>query len=135
MPGFLWRSLRMVEVVVDTDVICSSAALTDGSAGVRFRVRLGAQILGAFAIRYRGRVYAYLNQCAHQGIELDWKEGYFFDMGRHFLICATHGALYHPDTGRCAGGPCRGGALVPLAVVEENNVVRLRADGARLINH
>jgi nitrite reductase/ring-hydroxylating ferredoxin subunit len=119
----------------DINAICSSAVLTDGDKGVRFRVRFGGQILTAFAIRYRGRVYAYLNQCAHQGIELDWKEGYFFDMERRFLICATHGALYHPDTGHCAGGPCRGGALVPLAVAEENNVVRLQADDVRLVNH
>ena len=26
-------------------------------------------------------------------------------------MCATHGAIYEPDTGKCVGGPCRGGAL------------------------
>ena len=133
MPGFVWRSLRLAQVVEHTDVICSSAELTDGGQGVRFRVRLDGQTLAAFAIRYCGRVYAYLNQCAHQGIELDWKEGYFFDMERRFLICATHGALYHPHTGRCAGGPCRGRALVPLAVAEKNNVVLLQAHEVRLV--
>jgi nitrite reductase/ring-hydroxylating ferredoxin subunit len=56
-------------------------------------------------------------------------------MERRLLICATHGALYHPDTGRCAGGPCRGGTLVPLAVVEEDDVVRLQADGVRLVTY
>lgn len=125
----------MAQLVHDADVICSSKVLTDGNKGVRFRVHIDGQILSAFAIRYSGRVYAYLNQCAHQGIELDWKEGYFFDMEQRLLICATHGALYHPDTGRCAGGPCRGGALVPLAVVEEDDVVRLQADGARLATY
>lgn len=133
MRRFVWRSLHVAQVVQDTGVICSSKVLTDGDKGVRFRVRLDGQILAAFAIRYGGRVYAYLNQCAHQGIELDWKDGYFFDMERRLLICATHGALYHPDTGRCAGGPCRGGALVPLAIVEENDVVRLQAAGARVV--
>ena len=135
MPGFLQRRLRLAQVVQHTDVICPSAELTDGGQGVRFRVRLNGQTLAAFAIRYGGCVYAYLNQCAHQGIELDWKEGYFFDMERRLLICATHGALYHPDTGHCAGGPCRGGALVPLSVAEENNAVLLRAAGVQLVTY
>ncbi len=117
----------------NAEVICPSKALTNGDKGVRFRVRLDGQILSAFAIRHGGRVYAYLNQCAHQRIELDWKEGYFFDRERRLLICATHGALYHPDTGRCAGGPCHGGALVPLEVVEKDDVVRLQADDVRLV--
>jgi nitrite reductase/ring-hydroxylating ferredoxin subunit len=116
------------------DVICSSVELGDGGQGVRFRVAIGAQTCSAFAVRYRGRVYAYVNRCAHQGIELDWKEGYFFDSGVEFLICATHGALYHPDSGACAGGPCRGGALVSLAVTEDSEVVRLIADGVQLVD-
>ncbi|REV42115.1 Rieske (2Fe-2S) protein, partial [Mycobacterium tuberculosis] len=35
---------------------------------------------------------------------------------------ATHGAVYRPDTGECAGGPCRGG-LVKIALSEHDGVV------------
>jgi nitrite reductase/ring-hydroxylating ferredoxin subunit len=124
----------MVQVAARTDVICSSAALSDCEEGIRFRIAIGAQTLPAFAIRHRGRVYAYVNRCAHQGVELDWKEGYFFDSDREFLICATHGALYRPDSGMCVGGPCKGGALVSLAVAEDSEVVRLIADGVQLVD-
>ena len=37
-------------------------------------------------------------------------------------LCASHGAAYAPDTGACAGGPCRGG-LVKIALSENNGVV------------
>ena len=48
----------------------------------------------AFAVRFRGRVRAFLNRCGHLPVELDWEEGRFFDASGLYLICATHGALY-----------------------------------------
>ncbi len=114
-------------------VICSSEALKNGGTGARFSIELDGEILPAFVIRYQNRVYAFINQCAHQGVELDWKEGHFFDGDGHFLICATHGAHYHPDSGACAGGPCVGDGLMALAVVEQDGKIQLVDDGARLV--
>jgi nitrite reductase/ring-hydroxylating ferredoxin subunit len=124
----------VVQLAARTGVICASAALSDRKQGIRFRVAIGAQTFPAFAIRYHGRVYAYINRCAHQGVELDWKEGYFFDSDREFLICATHGALYRPDSGTCVAGPCKGGALVSLAVAEDSEGIRLIADDVQLVD-
>jgi nitrite reductase/ring-hydroxylating ferredoxin subunit len=47
---------------------------------------------------------------------LDWVENQFFTEDGRFLICATHGALYEPDTGLCVDGPPCGQMLlrVPL---------------------
>lgn len=108
--------------------ICDSTALVDGGDGVRFTVNRGAGPRSAFAVRYHGRVHAYLNSCTHLGVELDWEPGRFFDRDRRWLMCATHGALYHPATGACAGGPCRGG-LLKLPVIEKNNAVYLAQSG------
>jgi nitrite reductase/ring-hydroxylating ferredoxin subunit len=107
-------------------VICSSAALTDGGEGVRFEVRRGGASHAAFAIRHDGRVHAYLNRCAHVGVELDWLPGCFFDADGMVLICSMHGALYDPATGACLGGPCRGAGLVRVAVEEIGDEVILR---------
>ena len=107
-------------------VVCPSAALVDGGDGVRFEVRRGAAPQAAFAIRHGGRVHAYLNRCAHQGVELDWQAGRFFDAEGMVLICSTHGALYDPETGACLGGPCHGAGLVPVAVDEVDGEVVLR---------
>lgn len=93
---------------------------------MRFEVDLGGRPEAAFAVRYEGRAYAYLNRCAHMPMELDWKLGKFFDAwGRH-LICSTHGATYAPDTGKCLRGPCFEGGLVPVPVEERDGRVILK---------
>lgn len=104
-------------------MICASQDLAEGGRGLRFQLQQGKEALPAFAIRYRGGVYAYVNRCAHLGVELDWIEGEFFDLSGLYLICSTHGALYAPDTGRCLGGPCGGRGLDPLPVEEREGQV------------
>lgn len=108
--------------------VCASADLEDGGKGVRFPVTAGGDDATGFAVRYDNAVYAYLNRCAHVPIELDWNEGEFFESGGLYLMCSTHGALYVPDTGRCAGGPCRGGRLRPIAVFEKEGQVYWQPD-------
>ncbi len=44
------------------------------------------------------RVHAYVNECRHESSELDWERGEFFEPGKLYLVCASHGALYEPDT-------------------------------------
>lgn len=104
-------------------LICASDALVDGGAGVRFEVRRGGGSLPAFAIRFRGSVHAYVNECRHQASELDWNPGEFFDAERLYLICATHGALYEPASGVCVDGPCCGASLAVVAVREHDGGV------------
>ncbi|MEQ1881054.1 MAG: Rieske 2Fe-2S domain-containing protein [Burkholderiales bacterium] len=99
-------------------LICSSDMLAECGPGVRFEVPAANGTQSAFAVRYRGRVQAYLNRCAHVHVELDWPAGEFFDLSRLYLVCKTHGAAYLPDTGVCIGGPCKGARLAKLAVQE-----------------
>ncbi|HTD91631.1 MAG TPA: Rieske 2Fe-2S domain-containing protein [Burkholderiales bacterium] len=99
-------------------VICASAALEEGGKGVRFKVQTADGEAPAFAVRYAGEVYAYLNRCAHVPVEMDWMDGTFFDYSKLYLICATHGATYLPETGVCVMGPCPGKRLTPVAVEE-----------------
>ena len=106
-------------------VICDSAALTDGGRGVRFEAQQHGAATAAFVIRYDGKVYAYLNSCAHIPVELDWMEGEFFDKAGLYLICATHGATYEPETGHCIMGPCKGQHLAALPVEERDGKVYL----------
>jgi nitrite reductase/ring-hydroxylating ferredoxin subunit len=106
-------------------VICDSAALTEGGRGVRFIVQQYGAPAEAFVIRYDGRVYAYFNSCAHIPVELDWMEGEFFDKAGLYLICATHGATYEPDTGHCIMGPCKGQHLITVPVAERDGKVYL----------
>ncbi|MES2186320.1 MAG: Rieske 2Fe-2S domain-containing protein [Pseudomonadota bacterium] len=102
--------------------LCNSRELVQGGPGVPFDVRYAGQTCRAFAVRYEGRVHAYLNRCTHVATELDWEPGRFFDHTGHWLVCLAHGAAYSPATGHCAGGPCRGG-LVKIQLSEADGVV------------
>lgn len=108
--------------------ICDSIAVVEGGKGMRFPVTAGGADAIGFVVRYGGVVYGYLNRCAHVPIELDWSEGEFFDSSGLYLMCATHGAIYSPENGRCEGGPCRGGKLRPIAVTEVNGHIGWRTD-------
>ncbi|AOY01823.1 Rieske 2Fe-2S domain-containing protein [Jeongeupia sp. USM3] len=103
--------------------VCTSADLVDGGLGVRFSIGRDDATRPAFAIRHGGKVYAYENACAHIPVELDYRDGEFFDLSRRYLVCATHGAYYAPETGVCLGGPCAGRRLTAIAVVERDGAV------------
>lgn len=109
----------------DAGVICNSSTLQEGGKGVRFVVQDADGAQPAFAVRYDGQVYAYINRCAHVPVELDWMDGDFFDYSKLYLICATHGAMYLPDSGLCVQGPCPGKRLWPVKVEERNGQVLL----------
>ena len=103
--------------------ICDSESLDEGGKGIRFPVTVDGDDLTAFVVRYGLEPRAYLNRCAHLPMELDWTEGEFFESSGLYLMCATHGALYEPDTGHCAGGPCRGGRLHAINVIERDKKI------------
>lgn len=108
--------------------ICDAAALLEVGRGVRFGVCAFGDAATGFVVRYGGRVYGYLNRCAHVPIELDWAEGEFFESSGLYLMCATHGAIYLPDSGYCAGGPCKGARLRPIAVHEAHGTIYWQPD-------
>ena len=107
--------------------LCNSGDLVEGGLAVPFDVVHAGQTCRAFAIRFEGQVHAYLNRCSHIAMEMDYQPDRFFDDSGQWLLCATHGATYRPDTGECAGGPCRGG-LVRIALSELDGVVRWHTD-------
>lgn len=102
--------------------LCNSADLQEGGLAVPFDVVYAGQTCRAFAIRFDGQPQAYLNRCSHVAMELDLQPNKVFDSSGRWLICSSHGAEYHPETGDCVGGPCRGG-LVKIALSEERGVV------------
>jgi nitrite reductase/ring-hydroxylating ferredoxin subunit len=106
-------------------LICASSELIERGAGVRFTIRGFGQAEPAFLIRFQGKAKGFINRCAHVPTELDWNPGDFFDFDRQWIICATHGALYHPVTGACVGGRCNGKGLRPLPVAEHDGGIYL----------
>ncbi len=103
--------------------LCASAELPERGRAHLFEVMHFREKLRAFALRFDGRVVAYLNRCLHVPTEMDWQPGEFLDADREFIICSIHGASYAPQDGRCAGGPCGRGRLTALEVIEREGEV------------
>lgn len=80
----------------------------------------------AFLINYAGELHAYVNQCRHVPITLDWVENRFFTEDGRYILCANHGACYEPETGECVAGPPCGQSLfrIPLRVANGRVLVR-----------
>ncbi len=111
--------------------LCASADVQAGGDAHLFDVRDLAdagRTAPAFVVRHGEQVVAFLNRCAHIPTEMDWQPGKFWDIDGRYLICAVHGALYEPDTGRCVSGPCPGAKLQPLRVAEVNGQVHWYPD-------
>lgn len=113
--------------MVETErLICASSDLREREVGIGFSLPDEHQSKrSGFVVRYNGRVHGYVNRCSHVPITLDWQEGDFFDLTRHYLICSSHGAQYQPETGRCVLGPCKGKSLQKLKVIERDGNVFL----------
>lgn len=107
---------------MDQVPLCSSRDLPEAGLAVPFDVVYAGRTCKAFAIRWKGVSHAYLNRCSHVAMEMDREPNRFFDDSGQWLLCSTHGAAYRPDTGACAGGPCRGG-LVRIDLSERGGVV------------
>lgn len=103
--------------------LCAAPALVERGAGLVFDVLQHGRPARAFALRFEGRVVAYLNRCVHVPTELDWNPGEFLDADRRWILCSIHGAAYEPADGRCVGGPCGRGRLTPLRVAEVDGQV------------
>lgn len=78
-----------------------------------------------FIVHKDGGFYAYENRCPHLGIELNWLEDQFLDIENTLIQCATHGALFLPDSGECVAGPCIGQQLtaIPITLTESGDIV------------
>ena len=104
-------------------LLCASAELVEKGLARGFDVLHFRAPARGFALRFEGRVVAYLNRCLHVPVEMDWNPGDFLDSDKTVILCATHGAVYEPLTGRCAGGPCGRGRLTAIKTFERDGQV------------
>ncbi|MDH5483971.1 MAG: Rieske (2Fe-2S) protein [Gammaproteobacteria bacterium] len=93
-----------------------------GSKG--FELTINQQPLNIFIVKKDDRVFGYINQCPHAGINLEWLPDDFLDMDKDLIQCSVHGALFVIETGECAGGPCNGQPLqsIELDIDGEGNI-------------
>jgi nitrite reductase/ring-hydroxylating ferredoxin subunit len=99
-------------------IIAGASAELKRRGSLTFRFKQDGFPTEGFVIRVGGKLKAYVNRCPHAGTTLDFGDGDFFTDGKELLMCRTHGALFVPKDGSCAGGPCNGQGLTPLVPSE-----------------
>jgi len=77
---------------------------------------------------YQGSIRAYINECPHQRMPLNWAPDTFMMRGQALLICAHHGARFDLGSGKCMGGACRGEHLQPLQISLDGDSIWLAQD-------
>ena len=113
----------MAEPITSEQWLCAGSDLADAGRALVFDVREYGAPARAFALRFDGRVVAYLNRCVHVPTELDWQPGEFLDGDKRWIVCSIHGATYEPADGHCVGGPCGRGRLTALRGEEREGQV------------
>lgn len=99
-------------VTLENDVpLCALSDLEE-----RQTLELSIEQRQLFAIRLDNQIHAYWNSCPHRGIPLNWMPNQFLDGDGALIQCASHGALFEIDSGRCIAGPCHGDSLDPVTV-------------------
>lgn len=84
----------------------------------KFMLSVEGRETECFLVNHAGHFFAYVNRCAHVPMTMDWIDNQFLTEDGRYILCATHGAAFEPDTGECIFGPPCGKFLVrvPLDV-------------------
>jgi nitrite reductase/ring-hydroxylating ferredoxin subunit len=90
----------------------------------------GAIVVGAGAdgiLLARGdgdaAIAAYRNRCPHAGFSFARADGSVLVQEGRYIVCPVHGASFALATGACAGGPCDGDALTPIAITIRSGLI------------
>lgn len=105
-----------------TEWRCAVADVPPGHTA-KFRLECGGRRVNGFVVNHDGVLHAYVNRCPHVGTPLDLWENEFLAEDARTIVCATHGAVFEPPTGRCIAGPCAGDALARLPLRHDGDSV------------
>ena len=78
-----------------------------------------------FAVKKYNLLRVYWNICPHLGTPLEWEEDKFLDHSGTLIRCATHGALFDVDHGKCLVGPCKGKSLRKIPFIVDNGTIMI----------
>lgn len=79
-----------------------------------------------FVVRDGDQAFAYVNQCPHQLLPLNWKDDVFLTLDKTRILCVMHGATFRITTGEVLSGPMPGDcALMKVPVTVTGGEIRL----------
>lgn len=90
----------------------------------KFMLSVEGRETECFLVNHAGRFFAYVNRCAHVPMTMDWIDNQFLTEDGRYILCATHGAAFEPDTGECIFGPPCGKFLVRVPLDIDGGQIR-----------
>ncbi|MBP1684745.1 MAG: hypothetical protein H6Q33_888 [Deltaproteobacteria bacterium] len=99
--------------VADAVAVARVGELAPGQTK-KFLLHRGDREEECFLVNHNGALYAYVNRCCHIPMTMDWIDNQFLTEDQRYILCATHGACYLPQTGECIVGPPLGKFLTPV---------------------
>lgn len=113
-------------IVHPGEVMCRLDDLTDPpSRAFMLRFDDGEEV-EIFVVRQGDAAYAYVNDCPHQRLPLNWKDDTFLTLDRSRILCVMHGATFRIETGELVAGPMPADrCLLKVPITVENGEIRL----------
>lgn len=83
-----------------------------------------------FVVRKGDCAFAYVNDCPHQFLPLNWKTHSFLNLARTRILCVMHAGTFDIETGQVMSGPMPPNcALEPVPVSVEGGLILLAVKG------
>lgn len=111
------RPYQARQVTIEGKPVRIPATLPDGATGIE--TVMDGEPASLILLKRGDTVRAFHNVCPHAGRKLELAPGRFI-VEDGYLICAAHGACFTIPDGECVAGPCRGQALVEVAVIRDS---------------
>lgn len=113
-------------VVRPGEVICRLDELTDPPSKC-FTLRFDdGEEVEFFVVRDGDTAHAYVNECPHQQLPLNWKDDTFLTLDKSRILCVMHAATFDIATGDVLSGPMPASCkLLRVPISVENGEVRL----------
>jgi nitrite reductase/ring-hydroxylating ferredoxin subunit len=112
------------------EVLCALSDLEDPGSKAFIVLFEDGEEVEIFVLRKGDRAFAYVNDCPHQRLPLNWKTDKFLTLDRSRILCVMHAATFGIETGEMLSGPvCPDRWLVRVPVTVEDGRIRLARDG------
>jgi nitrite reductase/ring-hydroxylating ferredoxin subunit len=113
-------------VVHPGDVLCRLDDLVDPPSKAFLLKFDDGEEVEIFVVRQGDSAYAYVNECPHQLLPLNWKDDVFLTLDGSRILCVMHGATFGIDSGAVLSGPMPGDcALMKVPVTVADGEIRL----------
>ncbi len=108
-------SLRPLVSVIDRHYLCRADEIVEGEARA-FSSPTGSRTK-LFVVRREAKLFAYWDACPHYGdTPMAWRNNEYLNASRDRIVCASHGAEFDIETGRCVLGAALGKSLTRASI-------------------